>query len=166
MKLLKTLEKSTPMEIVLLLAFIIYIIFPIQTPHSIRSMVDSPLGLVVLFLITVSLFVYTSPILGVVYIFVAYELIRRSSLSSSDVIATQRGYDRHSTEYMPTHVPKSIPTQADKNAEMAELNPPRNPTLEEEIVQMRAPIGRSDPVKYTESSFKPVADDTLGASLW
>jgi hypothetical protein len=67
---------------------------------------------------------------------------------------------------MPTHVPKVVPTQFEKDVEMANMNPSVEITLEEEIVQIRAPIGKSDPVKYTESSFKPVADNLIGGSMY
>jgi hypothetical protein len=49
---------------------------------------------------------------------------------------------------------------------MEMMNPPKETSLEEEIVQLRAPIGKSDPVKYTESSFKPVADNLIGGSMY
>ena len=164
MNLLKSTGKFSVLEIVLLLAFVIYIIFPISTPDAIRPMVDSPLGLVGLFIITVSLFVYTSPILGIVYIFVAYELLRRST---STPIPKRRVDERNMTQYMPTHVAKPIPdTQVEKDLQLQQMNPPKPPTLEEEMVKLRAPIGKSDPVKYTDSSFKPVADNTLGASMF
>ena len=166
MNLLKSAGKFSVLEIVLLLAFVVYIIFPIPTPEAIRPMVDSPLGLVGVFIITVSLFVYTSPLLGIVYIFVAYELLRRSSAPAHVAAVQQPERNARMTEYMPSHVPKPIPTQAEKDAQLQSMNPPVPTTLEEEIVQIRAPIGRSDPVKYTESSFKPVADNTLGASMY
>ena len=164
MKLLKSFDKISVLEILLLLTFVIYIIFPISTPLSIRSLVDSPLGYVSIFIITVLLFVYTSPLLGILYIFVAYELIRRSS--SFTPVRETRPTDKYATQYMPTHVPKPVVTQSEKDSELSDLNPPVSSTLEEEMVQLRAPIGRSDPVKYTESSFKPVADNTLGASMF
>jgi len=162
---LNLLRKISVPEMSLLIVFIIYVIFPISTPEILVPIVDSPLGYLSVFIITVGLFVYTSPLLGIIYIFVAYELIRRSSLhsvqnkphSTQDVIPTR---------YMPTHLPKPIPEQSAKEAEMARMNPERETTLEEEIVQLRAPIGKSDNVKYTESTFKPVATDVLGASMY
>jgi hypothetical protein len=165
MSLLNSAGKFSVLEIVLLLAFVVYIIFPIPTPDSIRPLIDSPLGIVGIFLITVSLFLYTSPLIGIVYIFVAYELLRRSAAPAIPAVQRRERNDRM-TEYMPTHIPKSIPTQAEKDVELQNLNPSSPTTLEEEIVHIRAPIGRSDPVKYTESSFKPVADNTLGASMY
>ena len=108
---------------------------------------------------------YTSPILGVLYIFVAYELIRRSSIQDARKNPQQLSGE-NSTQYMPTHVPKVVTTQSVKDSEMASMNPSRETSLEEEIVELRAPIGKSDPVKYTESSFKPVADNLIGASMY
>jgi hypothetical protein len=45
------------------------------------------------------------------------------------------------------------------------MNPPKKESLEEEIVEKMAPVGKSDMSIYTPSSFKPVADSTVGASL-
>jgi hypothetical protein len=162
---LKLFQKISVPEIALLVAFIAYIVFPISTPLEIAPLIDSPLGYVGIFVITLLLFVYTSPILGVLYIFVAYELIRRSS-SQGSLRQNNQLSGQNSTQYMPTHVPKVIPTQFEKDVEMEMMNPPKETTLEEEIVQLRAPIGKSDPVKYTESSFKPVADNLIGGSMY
>jgi hypothetical protein len=157
------LRKISVHEMALLVVFIIYVIFPISTPEGLVPIVDSPLGYTTLFIITVGLFVYASPLLGIIYIFVAYEAIRRSSPQSSRPKSTQ---DVINTHYMPTNLPKPIPEQSVKDAEMVNMNPEREPTLEEEIVQLRAPIGKSENVKYTESSFKPVSTNLSGASMY
>jgi hypothetical protein len=57
------------------------------------------------------------------------------------------------------------PSEPKRQAEMKAMNPPQQKTLEEEVVDMRAPIGQSPPTMFTESSFKPVADKVGGASL-
>jgi hypothetical protein len=57
------------------------------------------------------------------------------------------------------------PSQFMKDAEMASMNPPKKETLEEEIVEKMAPIGKSDLSIYTPSSFKPVAENVGSASL-
>lgn len=163
---LKLFQKISAPEIALLLVFIVYILFPMSTPVSIAPLIDSPLGYLGIFVVTLLLFVHTSPILGVLYIFVAYELIRRSSLQGSPRKNPQHISGINSTQYMPTHVPKVMVTQEAKDMEMVGMNPLAESTLEEEIVQLRAPIGKSDPVKYTESSFKPVADNLIGASMY
>jgi hypothetical protein len=57
------------------------------------------------------------------------------------------------------------PTQERKNVELAEMNPVQPATLEEEMVNSMAPIGKSSMISYQTSEFKPVAEDSHGASL-
>jgi len=142
-------KKLSVIETVLMIIFILFVIFPIEIPSSISTMIDSPLGMAVLFGITLSLFIYFNPILGVLYIFVAYELLRRSSNIS-----------------VRTAMIEYTPTQQNKNQELQKMNPEHKQTLEEEIVDLRAPIGKSDQGVYIDTTFKPVADKTDGASLF
>ena len=60
---------------------------------------------------------------------------------------------------------KYTPSQPKKDAELKAMNPPKERTLEEDVVAVRAPVGRSEPSVFSESSFKPVADNVGGASL-
>ncbi len=39
-------------------------------------------------------------------------------------------------------------------------------SLEEEIVEVRAPVGQSDPIQFTTSSFQPVANTVKHASMY
>ena len=143
-------------EIALLVLFILYIIFPVGTPEFMTPIMNSPIGVFVLFIITVALFSYTNPILGIVYIFVAFEVIRRST--------------RAIGSHMPTNFAigtQSVPTQAKKDAQMAAYNPPpiMQKTLEEDVVGSMAPVpqpGVNGPNDYT---FKPVNDRVVGASM-
>jgi uncharacterized membrane protein (DUF485 family) len=137
------------LEISLLVIFILYIVLPIQTPGFLANMVDSSLGMLSIFIVTIYLFFNVNPILAVVYVFVAYELLRRSSNKTGRVQIIQY-----------------TPTQAKKDAELQAMNPTRPESLEEEVVQKMAPIGHSDPSVFTSSSFKPVADNIRNASVY
>lgn len=149
MKLLESFKSIPPLEIALFIIFVIYIILPLNTPDFLAWYVDSPLGMIIIFCVTIFLFLYTNPVLGVLYIFVAYELLRRSS----NVTAR-------------TAIVQYTPTQANKDAELKAMNPPKERTLEEEVIDIRAPIGKSQPVEFVTSDFKPIADKTIpGASL-
>jgi hypothetical protein len=141
------LKTVSPLELTLLSLFIIYIVLPIQTPNVFSGVIDSPLGMLVLFVTAVYLFVYTNPVLGILFVFVAYELLRRTS---SGPKVTLMQYN---------------PTQQRVDAEMKAMNPVVKETLEEEVVDKMAPIGKSDMSVYTPSTFKPVADNVAGASL-
>lgn len=154
-------RKFDTLDILLLAVFIIYIVFPVETPSFVAPFVSSPFGLVALFAVAVSLFVYKNPVLGVLFIFVAYELLRRThhSAPASPIV--------NSTKHMANRVPAAVPkTQLEKDVQMISLNPPVEKTLEEEVVAKEAPMGKSNMPVYTESSFQPVADRSdLGMSM-
>ena len=71
--------KYSFIEILLFVIFVAYLIFPIKTPFFLASMVDSTFGIIGIFIVIIYLFFYANPILAILYIFVAYELVRRSS---------------------------------------------------------------------------------------
>ena len=143
------LKSFSPLEISLFLIFILYLIFPIQTPSFLAGSVDSPLGMLTIFAVTLYLFFNTHPLLAVLYVFVAYELLRRSAAKTSRVAMIQY-----------------TPSQAKKDATLKSMNPPQAETLEEEVVTKMAPIGHSDASIYTMTSFKPVADNVGTASMY
>jgi uncharacterized membrane protein (DUF485 family) len=149
MKLPQVIKSLSLVEISFLIIFIVYLVLPINTPEFMKGPIESPLGMLTIFIITISLFFYSNPILAIVYVFVAYELLRRSAQ-----IVGRSAY----VQYTPSQVKKDMQLQA--------MNPPKTESLEEEIVQKMAPIGHSDPVKYTSSSFKPVAQKIDGASMY
>lgn len=143
------LKSFTPLEIALCLIFALYVILPIQTPAAVAGMVDSPLGMLSVFLVTVYLFLNTHPVVAVLYVFVAYELLRRSSNKTGRVAMI-----------------KHTPSQSKKDAELKAMNPAQSPTLEEEVVSKMAPVGHSDASIYTMTSFKPVAENVGSASMY
>lgn len=145
------LKSISPLEILLFILFVVYIVFSIPTPAILIPLLDSPLGLGIIILTTLYLFFYTTPILGILSVLVAYELLRRSSKVSGS-----------------TPILKYTPTQIKKDKYMKEMNPPTNVlTLEEEIVREMAPIGKSDPSTYIDTSYKPIADKLIdGTALF
>jgi hypothetical protein len=141
-------KSFSQLELLLLVIFILYIVLPIQTPDFLAGAIDSSLGMLTIFIVTVYLFFHVNPILAVVYIFVAYELLRRSSNRTGRV-----------------SIIKYTPTQAKKDAELKALNPPVAETLEEQTIQKMAPIGHSEPSIFTSTTFKPVADNIKNAAF-
>lgn len=139
-----------PHEIVLFILFVLYVVFPMDMPMPIASVIDSALGMVGLFAIAVYMFVYGNPVLGVLFLFVAYELVRRSANTTAR-----------------TAIIQYTPSQTKKDAVLTSLNAPlEEKTLEEEMVDIRAPIGKTSPAEYLESEFKPVTDKLIaGASM-
>lgn len=145
-------KNMTRIEMTLAVVFVLYTVLPIDTPAVIAPMIDSSLGMLVMFCVTLYLFLYSSPVLGLLYILVAYELLRRSSKVTlrSEIV-----------EYVPSEEKR----QAEMIAEQPEAN--AHSTLEEEVIAQRAPLIDSQKGgEYVVSDFKPVADTILaGTSL-
>jgi hypothetical protein len=71
-------KQMTSFEITTLVIFVIYLILPMKTPSMVSQWLNKPVGILAIFVITIYLFMYAHPALGVLYLFVAYELLRRS----------------------------------------------------------------------------------------
>lgn len=148
-----SLNSISPLEVVLFIIFILYLVFPVPTPSILKPFINTNIGMAMVIIMTFYLLLYTTPILGIVTVFVGYELLRRSS--SGSVSRKQ-------------HVSfvKTTPSQQRKDQELTEMNPPKQLSLEEEIINENAPVGKSAfPDTYLESVFKPVNDKVLGGSL-
>jgi hypothetical protein len=141
-------ESLSKMEMGMLLLFIAFLVVDVYPPEMVAAYIDNSIGMVVILLITLYVFMHFHPILGVVFLFVAYEIVRRSA----------RVNNRVPMIYY-------TPSQANKDAELSEMNPSAPTSLEEQVVSQMAPIGKSSPISYTLSEFKPVATDVHNASL-
>jgi len=121
----------------------------------IAPMVDNPIGVLVIFMVTIYLFFFSNPVLGVLYIFVGYELIRRSTFVMAGNSTVNYALNQ-----------QYLPSQSKKNAELQRMNPPpiMQSTLEESVISKMAPTPHPgvDGEKYT---FKPVSDKVVGASV-
>jgi uncharacterized membrane protein len=76
------LKKEHRGELILVILFIIYLVLGLKTPEPIANIIDTLVGKIVIFIIVIYLFMNSNPILAVLSIFVAFDLIRRSSLST------------------------------------------------------------------------------------
>lgn len=149
MDIKKVFGSLTKLEIAVLVVFVLYVVLPIQTPQFLSGIVDSSLGMLTIFVLAVYLFLNVNPIVAVVFVLVAYELLRRSTQKVGRVTVMQY-----------------TPSQAKKDAELVAMNPPKEVTLEEEVVNKMAPIGHSDPSVFVGTTFKPVADKMKEGSLY
>lgn len=146
-------KKFGALEILLLIVFVFYLIFNIQTPDILSGYINSPIGIVLILILALSLFFYINPILGVLGLFVAFELIRRSNVI---------------TPIGKVNMIKYTPTQIKKDDEMIKMNSNiivnSDKSLEEEIVSQMAPLGVSEPVGYFPTSFRPVSENIHNAT--
>jgi len=162
--------KISTLEIIVFVAFIVYLIFNVQTPSFLIGTVDSPLGVVIVMLLVLCLFIYTNPVLGILGLFVAYEMIRRSSMMVSGKVPmiqytpTQIQKERHMTEM---NIPKAFeqPMMLQEPLNHDSMNKTQNDTeLEVEMVKSMAPLMNS-PTSYVDTTFKPILENVHNASL-
>ena len=158
------LKRATLPEILVLVVFIMYLVFPVPTPSGLSPYIESPFGLLVIFAVTVALFVYSHPVLAVLYLFVAYTLLRRSAVAKHEVHYVRQ---TKTAEQNNVAVEKQVAEATPPMEEPRNVRPGSNQpvTLEEQIVQERAPIGRSEKIAFMQSTFKPVSTNTTGASF-
>lgn len=150
MKFIDSLKNLKPLEIATLVVFILFIIFPVRLPTGFSGIFDSPLGILFLFILTIVLFIYTNPILGILFILVAYELIRRGANLTGKPTRQLLSMDNTN--------------QATKDMELKDLNPVEGATLEEEVIQKMAPASQNF-IKIDGTDFKPTLEPITGASL-
>jgi hypothetical protein len=139
------IKKENKYQHILTAIFIIYLILGAKTPLPVATLVDNIIGQVVVISIAILLFVNSNPILGVIGIFVAFDLIRRSSLATG------------------THgLFHYLPSEHSKMSHITSYN--KIPyTLEQEIVNNMAPITNNSTL-LNKSSYVPILEKNHGAA--
>jgi len=126
-------------QLTLLAFLILYIVLNFQTPSIMANLIDNVYGNLVVILLAFYMFARVNPIIGVVGIFAAYELIRRSS-HSTGTLAIER--------YLPTEIKKSGHFSAFNQFPV---------TLEEEVVKQMAPLVET--AGPSNLQYKPMSED-------
>ena len=139
------LKNVSQRELVLAIVFIIYLILGLKTPEPIANLIDTLVGKVVLVLIVIYMFMHVHPILAVLSLFVAFDLLRRSSLAT--------GLDA---------LQKYAPSEEKKMSQFTAYN--QFPyTLEQEMVAKMAPA-KSSGFSLSQASYKPLMENLYDAS--
>jgi len=144
-----SIHSISPLEVVLFAVFVLYLIFPVPTPPFLIEYINSNISIALIIILTLYMLFYTTPVLAILTVFVAYELLRRSS----NAMASHKGVIHHS------------PSQWKKDEEMKKMNPPKEVSLEEEVISVMAPVGKGESALSYTSSFKPAQDKIAGASM-
>ena len=132
-------------ELVLVILMIVYLILGFKTPEPFASIIDSLVVKVVIFIVIIYLFMHSNPILAVLSLFVAFDLLRRSSVTTG-LDALQR----------------YAPSEQKKTSQFTAFN--QFPyTLEQEVVAKMAPIMKSGS-SITQASYKPLLDNLYDAA--
>ena len=131
-------------EVILGVLFIIYLVMRYPTPEPLADMIDTPIGKIVVLGIALSMFSCASPILALLGILVAIQLIQGSAVSTG-------------TYAMDNYLPSSFK----KDGQFTAFN--QFPyTLEQEMVSKMAP--QREPPILTPPSFSPILEANYDAA--
>ena len=149
MKTSSLFKKENAGELVLAILFIIYLIMGYQTPEPVASMLDSLVGKVVIFVIVIYMFMNHNPVLAVLALFVAFDLIRRSSATTGDTMTINQ-------------LKKFAPSEKNKMSQFTAFN--QFPyTLEQEVIKKMAPVVKPGS-SVSKASYKPLLENLYDAS--
>ena len=155
-------EMDVP-EMIVLVIFILYLIFPVATPGDISPYIESPLGVVVLLLIVLALFIYSHPIVAILFLFVAYTLLRRSSIAQPKVAYVQHTQETRK-KMKDAQKELEMATPPHHQVKKADMRSEQPKSLEEEIVEEKSPVGVSGKITIVETTFLPVSTNVTGTS--
>lgn len=138
-------KKENMGQLLLVIIMAIYLIMGYETPEPIANLVDTLLGKIIILLVVIYLISNANPILAILSLFVAFDLVRRSSMTT--------GIDA---------LKKYAPSEIHKMSQFSAFN--QFPyTLEQEVVSKMAPIVQTGPI-FTRSSFHPMVENLHDAS--
>jgi hypothetical protein len=138
-------KKEIMGELALAILLIVYLVLGFRTPDAVAGMVDSLVGKIVMFVVVIYLFLHANPLLAVLALFAAFDLMRRSSVAT--------GIDA---------LQKFAPSEEKRTSQFTAYN--QFPyTLEQEVVAKMAPMVSAGS-SLTQASYKPLLDNLYDAS--
>ena len=132
-------------QLLLVILFLIYLILGLKMPEPIASMIDSSIGKIAVALVVLILFVYSNPILAILGVLVAYQLIKTSS-EKTGTYALEQFYPTEEKKWSPFTPAHQFPY-----------------TLEQEVVKQMA--SQKFNGNYVKAPYRPMLDDTHEAAL-
>ena len=138
------MKKANRHQLLLSSLFLLYIVFNVRTPALLATLVDNLAGHVVIIILAIGLMLYANPVLGVLGLITAYELLKRSSVATG------------------THAIRNfLPSEIKKGQHFTAFN--QFPvTLEEEVVHKMVPMVTHAPPPNV--NYKPVLNPLHQAS--
>ena len=133
------------LDLPIIVVSLVLILADIDLPNELASVLDNNIIKVVLYLCVASLFMYVSPITVIIALIALNTLIGNAGMiTGSSYLHEINHSEKTKAEYI---------NSLDHNNEV---------TLEEEMVEVRAPLVRNEPVM--NANYKPVLEETHNAS--
>ena len=137
-------DKKNMPQLVLSVLFVIYLVMGYKMPEGVATIIDSNAGKIIVVLTALMLFAYSTPILGVLALLVAYQMIKGASVKTG-MAGLEQYYPTQQKKWSPFTPAHQFPY-----------------TLEQEMVKhMTTQKFNTD---YVKMPFSPTLDDTHDAA--
>jgi len=149
------LRKEKQHEMVLLVVLVIYIMFDISTPSMLAEYIDTVYGNIMVVVLALTLFLSTHPVIGILGLFSAYELIKRSKHNASGPSSLN------------ALIHQVAPGESYRSKYMEATQATYNSNLEDSLVSQVPMLSAQSPANYRDanSNFQPIyADDHSAVS--
>ena len=137
-------DKKNMPQLVLVILFIIYLVMGYKMPSNVASAIDSTAGKIIVVVSALALFAYSNPILGVLALLVAYQLLKSSSIKTG-MAGLEQYYPTQEKKWSPFTPIHQFPY-----------------TLEQEVVKNMTT--QKFNTSYMKSPFRPVLEETYDAA--
>jgi len=124
--------------------FLVYLIAGLKLPDNVANVLDSTVGKIVIVVVALMLFAYSNPILGVLALLVAYQMIKGASIKTG-MAGLEAYYPTEQKKWSPFTPTHQYPY-----------------TLEQEVVKNMTT--QKFNASYVKAPFKPVIEDTYDAA--
>jgi len=136
-------KKNVP-QLALSVLFVIYLVMGYKMPEGVATMIDSTVGKIVVVLVALMLFAYSNPVLGVLALLVAYQMIKGASIKTG-MAGLEQYYPTEQKKWSPFTPAHQFPY-----------------TLEQEVVKNMTT--QKFNTEYVKAPFRPTLEDTHDAS--
>ena len=138
------LTKKQMPQLILSVLFVIYLAMDYKMPDNVAPFIDSVVGKIVVGIIALMLFSYSNPVLGVLALLVAYQLIRGASIKTG-MAGLEQYYPTEEKKWSPFTPAHQFPY-----------------TLEQEVVKNMTT--QKFNTEYVKAPYRPTLVDTHDAS--
>ena len=158
------LVSEKPSQLILGIIFIIYILLNVQTPFFLAGPLDTLFGKVLVVAVALVIFYKTNPVIGVLGLVVAYQIIKTASVTTGTYamrhyLPSEQDKLKNMQSYNITPATSDIAPSSVSTIGNGVVVPG---TLEEEMVERMVPLVVKGP--SSPATFKAILDGQHGAS--
>ena len=159
MKIL-SFNKLSKLEIITCLVLVVYLFMDREPPMYVKKVMSSKYGIALLGFLLILLICFSNPLVTILFIFAAYELVRKVT----DEGFEDEEYEEGEEEGFEDEEEDGL---EDVEGEMAVSEDFINggDSLEENVVSEMAPVGEGNVMDYKLTKYKPVEGNLSGTSL-